>query len=215
MNLPPEPTQPIELDNTPVHADTLQYADTTIAMQPKHLSSRHRAMMRYLISGKPQGEVAELFGMTPSRFSIICNSPLFKAERTQMETEIGGQFVENEGGKVHRDAVREKLMQEALASLDTVIALRDGATSERVRQLSALEILDRAGYKAPERIEGNVEVDASEGLVNAISCAMREMKDGSALQLSRADTHTTTVTVAKPTPSETVAKPSESNGKPE
>ncbi len=160
----------------PIHDDTREYSDTTEKMQLKHMSSKHRSMMRYLIAGKTVGEIAVIFGITPSRMSTIVNSPLFREERIAMEKEVNEEFVDNEGGKIHRNSVRQKLEEEALRSLDTVVGLRDNAVSERVRQLSALEILDRAGYKAAERIEGAVEIDASEGLINAISEAVKEMK---------------------------------------
>jgi predicted XRE-type DNA-binding protein len=160
----------------PIHSDTEEYSDTTKEQQLQHINSKHRAMMRYLIAGKTVGEIANIFGITQPRVSTIINSPLFRAEREKMEKEVTSQFVENEGSKIHTNVVREMLQEEALKSLNKIIELRDGATSERVRQLSALEILDRAGYKAAEKIEGVVEIDASEGLVNAIQIAVREMQ---------------------------------------
>ena len=164
------------LDNTPQHSDTPNYSDSTISIQPKHTSSRHRAMMRYLIAGKTPGEIADIFELTNARVSVIINSPLFKEEMRKMEGEVRDEFVQNEGGKVHTDSVRGRLAEEALRALDTIVGFRDNATSERVRQLSALEILDRAGYKASEKIEGTVEIDASEGLVNAIQGAIAAMQ---------------------------------------
>ena len=159
----------------PVHSDVIEYADSTKLLQLKHLSSRHRAMMRYLIAGTPQEELVVIFGLTQPRLSVIMNSPLFRIELAKMQKEVNAQFVENESSKVHTSDVRGKLQEEALRSLDKIIELRDGAVSERVRQLSALEILDRAGYKAAEKIESRIEVDASEGLVNAIQIAIKEM----------------------------------------
>ena len=160
----------------PIHSDVEEYSDSIKQQQLKNVSSKHRAMMRYLIAGKTVEEIAEKFELTQARVSVIINSPLFRAERIEMEKEIDKLFTENEGGKIHRSEIRVKLEEEALKSLNTVIGLRDGATSERVRQLSALEILDRAGYKAAERIEGAVEIDASEGLINAIGEAVKSMK---------------------------------------
>jgi len=161
----------------PIRGNKEEYSDSVKDQQLQHMSSRHRAMMRYLIAGKTIGEIAEMFALTQARVSIIINSPLFRAERAKMDSEVNSVFTENEGSKIHRDEVRQLLEEEALKSLNKVIELRDGATSERVRQLSALEILDRAGYKAAEKIVGNVEIDASEGLINAIQEAVASMKN--------------------------------------
>ena len=143
---------------------------------PKHLSTRHRALMRRLLAGQTVSQAATELGMSMGRVSIVSNSPLFKEEMAIMQKEIAGEFVKNESSKVHTDMVRTRLSEEALASLNTIVGLRDGAQSERVRQLSAIEILDRAGFKAPERVEGSVLLDASDGLMSAIQQAMKEMQ---------------------------------------
>ena len=144
--------------------------------QPKSISTRHQALMRRLLAGQTASQAATELGMSVGRVSIVSNSPLFKEEMAIMQKEISGEFVKNESSKVHTDMVRTRLSEEALASLNTIIRLRDSAQSERVRQLSAIEILDRAGFKAPERVEGSVLLDASDGLMSAIQQAMKEMQ---------------------------------------
>jgi hypothetical protein len=94
----------------------------------------------------------------------------------RMSEEINGTFVQAEGEKVHQDNISVRLKDEANASLDTLLKLRDNAGSERVRQLSAIEILDRAGYKPSDKIEGEITIDASDGLVNALKTAMEKVQ---------------------------------------
>ena len=165
------------MDNIPVHSDTPTYSEHTKGLQPKHISSRHRAIMRCQIAGHTISEIAEMMGMTVPRVSLIVNSPLYKEEKLKMEEEVKQEFVKTEGSKVQSDLIRVRLKEEALASLDTLIRLRDDAGSERVRQLSAIEILDRAGYKSSDKFEGEVVIDASDGLIDAITQAMKEMRE--------------------------------------
>ncbi len=170
-----------EEDNKPIHSDISEYAESTQSMQIKKVDSRHRAMMRLLISGYKNAELEEIFGLGPARISVIINSPLFREELKKMEAEVGGEYVKNEGSKAQLDFVRIRLKEEAQRSLDKLVQLRDGAQSERVQQLSAVEILDRAGVVRTDKVEGELIVDASEGLVNALAEAvkvMRESKDG-------------------------------------
>jgi len=144
---------------------------------PKRINSRHRALMRRLVAGIPLSEAAEELGYDVQRASLIANSPLFKEEKKRMEEEIKGEFVKSEGSKVQSDLVRVRLKEEALESLETLVRLRDRASSERVRQLSAIEILDRAGIKASEKMEAEIVIDASEGLINALNRAIKEMRE--------------------------------------
>ncbi len=145
-------------------------------LEPKKLSSRHRAIMRRLIAGHSLKEIAEEFGYTPSRLSIIVNSTLFKKEKERMEKEIEKQFVENEGSKVQTDLVRARLAEEALPSLETIVSLRDTAQSEKVRQASAFDILNRAGYKEPIKVEASGQVEVGDGLANAIKEAVAAIR---------------------------------------
>ena len=153
-----------------------EYADSTKEQQIEKVEPRHRAMMRLLISGYKVGDLVEPFGLSSVRISNIVNSPLFKEEMRRMEEQVNVKFAESEGSKTASDFVRIRLREEAQRSLDKLISLRDGAQSERVQQLSAIDILDRAGVKGAEKFEGELVLDASEGLVNALAEAVKIMR---------------------------------------
>ena len=161
---------------TPKHADIEEYADSTKEQFVKSVSSKHRVLMRHILAGRTNKEAAEIVGYGPDRVSFIINSPLFQAEMERMRVDIEKGVVELESEVAHMDGgVNSKLREESLASLETIISLRDGAQSERVKQVSALEILDRAGYSKTEKVHNTVELDVSDGLLNAIQTAMKEM----------------------------------------
>lgn len=134
--------------------------------------------MRRLIAGVPLQDAARELGYTLAHASLIANSPLFREEMARMQQEVNKEFVKTEGSKVQSDLVRVRIKEEVLPSLQTIIDLRDKASSERVRQLSAIEILSMGGYTKSEKIETEVTVSASEGLISAIQMAIREMKAG-------------------------------------
>ena len=170
-------------DNTPKHRDTKEYAASTILQQPKHITGRHQALMRRLAAGVTLQDAAEELGYSIQRASIVSNSPLFQEEYKKLLEDIKAGVVKVEASIAHMDGgVRKRLEVEAIQSLEALIGLRDSATSERVRQISAMDILDRAGYKATDKVEARVELDASEGLANALATAMKEMKGGSPKQ---------------------------------
>jgi len=170
-----------ELDNTPKHRDTPEYSEATKGLQPLSISHRHRALMRRLVAGGRLKDVCEELGFTVARASLVANSPLFKEEMARMQAQVDSGVIKLEAEKPHIDGgVRAQLEEEALASLRVIVGLRDGAKSERVQQVSALEILDRAGYAKTDKVEGKLQLEASPGLADAIQTAIREMrkKDG-------------------------------------
>ena len=171
------------VDNIPLHNDTKEYSPSTTQQQPKHMTGRHLALMRRLAAGMTLQSAADELGYSIQRASIVVNSPLFKEEYAKLLNDIKTGVVQVESTIAHMDGgIRKRMEEEAINSLNTLITLRDGAKSERVKQISAMDILDRAGYKATDKVETKVELDASEGLANALAIAMREMKSGNPKQ---------------------------------
>lgn len=168
--------QQLKRDGTP-------YAESTSALMPKHLHGRHLALMRRLAAGVKLCDAADELGYSQQRAIIVTNSPLFRDEYAKLLEDIKQGVVKVESTVSHMDGgIRKRMEEEAINSLNVLIGLRDGATSERVKQISAMDILDRAGYKATDKVEARVELDASAGLVDALAIAMKEMKGASSKQ---------------------------------
>ena len=157
----------------------MEKPECSVAQEPLELNSRHRVMMRLLLAGKSPTEIAKEMGYTMSRVSIITNSELFKKEKEKMSDKINALFIDCEATKVQTDRVRIRLDEEALPSLEKVIGLRNSAKNERVQQISAFDILDRAGYSKVEKLETSGSVEVGEGLANALkeACKVIRAKD--------------------------------------
>ena len=153
-----------------------EYAESTERLFPKQLNSRHRILMRLLITGMQLKDAAKEVDYNLQRAQTIVSSPLFKLEKSKMEKEIRDRYTTNESKRGLPENIRSKLQDEALFALDEIVRLRDKGTSEGIRQRSAFDILDRAGYKAPDKFEGIVAVEATEGLVNALQRSLKEQK---------------------------------------
>lgn len=158
-------------ENTPTSLPKCESSYHT-ATHPKSINSRHRALMWRLAIGEKREDVAKDLGFSMVRISQIMQSELFQSELRELQQMIGKQVAVDESTKLHGNSVREKLASEAMASLNMLVGLRDNAQSERIKQLSAIEILNKAGYKECERVEADVHIDASEGLINAIQKAV-------------------------------------------
>ncbi len=115
----------------------------------------HREIARRLILGEKQSEIARDIGMTASRMSIICNSPLFKLELRRLEMERDASCVD----------VTKTLRELSPVALEQVERTMYTAKSQRLRYDAASSILDRAGYgainKQDIRMQGQVLVKTS------------------------------------------------------
>ena len=161
----------------PIYKTDEEKSENRLKLEPIRLNTVHRRIMRLEIAGRRPGEIAVEVGITPSRLSIITGSSLYKVERDRMKVELERLFTE---GVVERDVehpVRRFLTAEAYKSAETLVELRDGAKAELVRRQSAVDILDRAGFKVPkEEAKGDAPVEVGEGLANAIRTAIQVMQ---------------------------------------
>jgi transposase len=107
------------------------------------LSVRQEEALSLLLTGLPAAEVAQRLGTSPSVVYRWMKEPQFAAALEQAKDQLRQRVM---------DVVGNRLAEEAPRSLDTVVALRDGARSERTRLAAAQDILDRAGFKAVERV---------------------------------------------------------------
>ena len=139
--------------------------------QIKQMTSRYREIMRRIVCGQSSQQIKRELRMTDSHYSIITHSSLFQEELKQMEDEIKERMITDLAElrtvdpvtKIFHDAAEE-------AATKDVQLMRSG--SEKVSQLSAWDILDRAGYKPKEhftaegaiQIQGKIEADIKAAL---------------------------------------------------
>jgi len=140
----------------------------------KKLNPSHRIVMRIYMQGKSRGEIAEATGFTENYVSMVVGDPTFQEVYRAMQEELDREFISGERDKLVEDPVRERMRENALAAVEKVIELLN-AKSETVAQKSAFDILDRAGYKAEEKLKTELEVNLSKKTESALEMALSEM----------------------------------------
>lgn len=108
-----------------------------------HLWERHREIMRRLIAGDRQVDIAKDMNMTQGRMSIICNSPAFKneLERKSLGADSNALDVQNRVTALSIDA---------MSVLEDV--LQNGEDLPKKLQVEvAKDIMDRAGHGAVKK----------------------------------------------------------------
>lgn len=130
------------------------------------IQGKHREIMRRQIAGESQRRIALELGMSESRLSIICNSPLYKREYARLEQEVKGRFVEvaaNVQNKV------TELQPTALGVLEKILKEKevDGIrVSLPLKRDTALDILELGGNGKKKT---DVKNDAMADVVKIIS----------------------------------------------
>ena len=149
----------------------MEHSESTKNSYPDKVSSRHRVLMRCLVSGMTLSQACEDLGYTVSRASVIVNSPLFSEEKAKMELELAKGFIGAEANKLSSDPTRISLDgAKEMAAKTLKGALSD--QSGTVRVSAAKDILDRTGYAKEDKIKANVFVEPSPSLLNMLSRIM-------------------------------------------
>lgn len=102
------------------------------------LTPRHREIMRRILEGATQVEIAEAMGIHKQTVNLVVTSPLFKAELAKLEAEADFHVVQR----------ADSMSNEALDKLKTLMRT---ARSEFIQRQCAERILDTAGYSKVER----------------------------------------------------------------
>lgn len=128
----------------------LKVGERKTPTQPlQRVKSKHRDIMRRLIAGESQREIANDIGMTEGRLSIIVNSPLFASELEKMEEQVAEQLIKNASN------LRIRYAEHAEEALDVQLdIMRDEMASASVRADVAGQIQDRAGYSRKGEKQG-------------------------------------------------------------
>jgi hypothetical protein len=98
--------------------------------------------MTMILEGIDQKKIADEVGITQQTIYQWKQQREFQEAFKKMQETLEEEV---------RSVMSTKLQQEAPQSLDTVVALRDGAKQERVRLDAASRVIDWAGYKAVDR----------------------------------------------------------------
>ena len=108
---------------------------------PKTFSSRHKIIVALSASGMKSGEIAREMGLQLATVSKILGDPRAKVLKTQLNTEFIEQLTQD---------TQEVIQSHTLEAANKMVSLMRGAENERVQQTSAMDILDRGGFKPKE-----------------------------------------------------------------
>lgn len=117
-----------------------------LAQPITHLWERHREIIRRLVAGEMQCNIARSIGMTEGRLSIICNSPAFKAELQRIS---GGA---DDNARDVSSRIKE-LSVDAMTILENAILDPNKEVPIKLKTDIARDVMDRAGFGAVKKMQ--------------------------------------------------------------
>ena len=140
----------------------------------KKMIPRYRDLMRRMVCGQTRRTIEREMNMSSDNYTVIIGSPLFKAELEKMTIELDKQVLDKLSTSKVEDVVDRKLKKASPDAADVNIALLQ-SSSEKTRQRSAFDILDRTGHKPKEHYlaEGSLELKGE--VVNDIKKALEDL----------------------------------------
>ena len=120
------------MTNSPIPTKTSPYKPLPVAPEDRKLSAQQRRVVEHIIeTGATNTETAKALNLHRQTVQRILHLP-------QVEKEL-------------QRLVAKRLKQSAALGASTMIKLARGAKSEYVQMEAAKDLLDRTGYKPPDR----------------------------------------------------------------
>ena len=111
-----------------------------------HLWERHKEIMRRLVAGDRQVDIAKDMQISQSRMSIICNSPAFVNQLERLSEGANNNALDV-AGRV------QILSDDAMSVLEDILQQPElTGVTPKLRASVAHDILDRAGHGATKKI---------------------------------------------------------------
>ena len=141
---------------------------------------KQRQIILLAVDGLGVPKIAERLGLSQQTVRKILNSPLAKAEIKRILDEVEARTVDrlvadklSEGHELEdaREIIESSAVEAARINRDL---MRFGK-SERIRQLSAWDTLNRAGFKAPDKVEQTSKVFIEGSLLDNLSEALKDV----------------------------------------
>lgn len=113
----------------------------------QNFSPRHQEIIRRLVCGQTQVEIAEEMGYSQGRLSIIINSPLFQHKLKEFQKQVSDKLVDTIAN------VENKVRLVQPAAVDTIVNIMNKKGNDRLRRDCAKDLLEIGGTFGRKRDE--------------------------------------------------------------
>lgn len=105
------------------------------------MNARHREMVRRILLGQTNVQIANALDVTPQNVSNVKNSPIVKAKIEHMQNILDAETLD----------VSTRIQEMSKDAIEVYYELMHGAEKEETRRMIAKDVLDKAGFKAADK----------------------------------------------------------------
>lgn len=127
-----------------------------------------REIMRLIVLGEKHPAIATLVGLSPSRVMEITRSPIFRQHQKELQDRLD---------VIYTSTVGDSFKRRAGEAADTIYNTMQRSECEKLKVTCAQDILDRAGYKAPEKFVVEQRPVLAQADLDAIADVAKELKE--------------------------------------
>jgi len=135
------------------------------------LTPDHLLIADMLHRGSTTRDICERMGISPAALGSLKTTPDFHAYLTELRRET-------------LSLARNRIESETLNSIERIIDIRDNAPNPRLQFDASRDILDRAGLKAPERLEVRQELGVTSDLADLLRSILQETREVDAITVT-------------------------------
>ena len=142
-----------------------------VIIKAMKLDERHAKVMQRLLEGVSRRDIANELDVHETTISLWQRQPEFQSALESLRRDLTD---------VVREVIGTKLQEEAPTSLAKIAHLRDKASSEKVQLAASQDILDRAGFKAVDKVQSIQMHILSPEFMDTIRAVAQELRAYSA-----------------------------------
>ena len=147
-------------------------SESTKSNYIQYFGPRENEILRKVLAGATNKEIAEAMGLSENRVSFIVTSPIFQAKQTSSQ-EIINNKVQNE---LATDPVKRKFHEHREKAADTIITEMSNEKSAKIRMEAANDVLGYDGYTKKPSEDHSTKIFIDADMSKDIYIAVKELK---------------------------------------
>ena len=147
-------------------------SESTKSNYIQHFGARESEILRRVLAGATNKEIAETMGLSENRVSFIITSPLFQAKQTSSQEIINSKFQDT----LATDPVKRKFHEHREKAASIIIGEMDNEKSAKIRMEAANDVLGYDGYTKKPAEDHSTKIFIDKSTSKHLNIAIKALK---------------------------------------
>ena len=156
----------------PVRKTLSEKSESTKSNYIQYFGARENEILRKVLSGATNKEIAEALGLSENRVSFIVTSPIFQAKQTSSQEIINSKFQE----ELATDPVKRILQANKEKAVNKIVELIDNPKSLKLQKEAAVDVLEFQGYNKKPQEDHSTKIFIDKSTSKHLTVAIKALK---------------------------------------